>query len=65
MGWGGSGEGSGAASDRCDIEMAFKMRAGTLARVGVGCVPASCGLRRGWGGVGASADLSLLLWSLV
>lgn len=61
MGWGGGGEGSAEARGRCDTEMAFKMRAGTLARVGVGCVLASRGVRRGWGGVGASADLSLLL----
>lgn len=27
--------------------------------MGVGCMPASPGVRRGWGGVGATADLSL------
>lgn len=40
-------------------------RARTLAWMGVGCMPASCGVRRGWGGVGASADLSPLPWSPV
>lgn len=65
MGCGGGGVGSGKAKGRCDTEMAFKMRAGTLAWVGVGCVLARRGVRRGWGGVGASADLSLLLRSPV
>lgn len=59
VGWGGGGEGSGEASGRCGIAVAFKMRAGGWAWVGVGCMPASPGVRRGWGGVGATADLSL------
>lgn len=46
---------------RCDSEMAFKMRVGTLAWVGVGSAGGHS-VRRGWGGVGASADLSLQLW---
>lgn len=48
---GEGGEGSGEASGRCATEMAFKMRAGTLAWMGVGCMPASCGVKA-WVGRG-------------